>query len=109
MTKYGTTDAMQQLAWGGTKSSLPDRVTAVQNQITSMINIILNRTEEYTTVPEQINQIANTVAAEILRPSQEKPMNQKEIFEWLKILLSNYRDQSPSGEASWGNVMIIGG
>ena len=109
MTKYGSTTTMQQLAWGGAKAVLPDRVTAVQNQITSLINIVLNRTEDYTTVPEEVNQIANTVASELLRPAQEKPMSQKEIFEWLQILLFNYRDQAPTGETNWGNIKIIHG
>lgn len=97
---------MQQLAWGGAKAVLPDRVTAVQSQVTSIINIVLNRTEDYATVPEEINQIANTVGAEILRPS-ENPLNPKEVFEWLQVLLHNYMDQAPIGETNWGNIKII--
>lgn len=99
---------MQKLAWGGAKATLPDRVTAEQNSVTAMINIILNRTEDYTTVPEEIKQIANTVVGEILRPS-EKSMTKPEVFEWLKVLLINYKDQSPTGETNWGHTKIIFG
>jgi hypothetical protein len=106
MAKYGDTAEMQKLAWGGAKASTPDRVTAEQNSITAMINIILNRTEDYATVPDYINQIANTVVGEILRPS-EKPLTKPETFHWLKLLLMNYMDQAPEGETNWGNIRWV--
>jgi len=109
LTKYGSTATIQQLAWGDVKEETPDRVVAVQEQITSLINIVLNRTEDYSTVPEEINQIANTIGSEILRPTSLKPMDAKQIFEWIKLLLMNYMDQSPAGETNWGNIKIIHG
>ena len=60
MTKYGDTTEIQKLAWGGAKGTLPDKVTAIQNQVTALINIVLNRNVEFTTVPEIIDQIATT-------------------------------------------------
>lgn len=106
MTKYGSTIKIQDLAWGGAKDVTPERVLAEQEVVTAMINIVLNRTDDYTTVPDFVNQIANTVIGEILRPS-EKPLTKPEVFEWLRVLLSNYRDQAPTGETNWGNVRII--
>jgi hypothetical protein len=47
MTKYGSTDEMEKLAWGGTKSSTPATVTSVQNTVTDVINLILNSKQEY--------------------------------------------------------------
>lgn len=106
MTKYGDTTEIQKLAYGGAKAALPDRVGATQNSVTTMINIILNRSEDYTTVPTAINDIANVVCGEMLRPS-EKPMSQPEVFQWLKVLLSNYMDQAPEGETNWGNIRWV--
>lgn len=106
MTKYGTTAEIQNLAWGGAKAILPDRVTAVQNSVTTMINIILNRSEDYITVPTAINDIANIVCGEMLRPGED-PMTPPQIFQWLKVLLSHYMDQAPEGETNWGNIKWV--
>lgn len=106
MTKYGDTSEMQKLAWGGTKDELPDRVVAVQNQITSLINNVLNKTEDYSTVPEAVNQVANTAASELLRPGGEK-LTTIQILDMLKVLLSDYMDQAPTGETNWGNVRWV--
>ena len=106
MSLYGSVISMQELAWGGPKDQTPDIVNSVQATITTMINIILNRSENYTTVPTMINDIANAVGATMLKKS-EKPLTEPEIFQWLKVLLSNYVDQSPEGEVRWGNVRWI--
>ena len=61
MTKYGSTAEMQKLAWGGTKASTPDILESIQNTVTTLINNILNRNADFTTVPTPINDIANCV------------------------------------------------
>jgi hypothetical protein len=106
MTKYGSTDEMEKLAWGGPKASTPPRVTAVQNQVTSLINLVLNRTEDYSTVPEEVMQVANTAASEILRPGGDK-LTVIQILDMLKVLLMSYMDQAPTGQTNWGNVRWI--
>jgi len=106
MTKYGSTDEMENLAWGGTKTSTPARVTAVQNQITSLINLVLNRTEDYATVPEEVMQVANTAGSEILRTGGDK-LTVIQILDMLKVLLMSYMDQAPSGQTNWGNVRWV--
>ena len=106
MTKYGDTTQIQELAWGGAKSTTPDRVTAVQNQITSLINLVLNRTEDYSTVPEEVTQVANTAASEILRPGGDK-LTVIQILDMLKVLLMSYMDQAPTGQTNWGNLRWI--
>jgi len=106
MTKYGDTTEIQNLAWGGAKSTTPDRVKSVQNQVTALINLILNRTEDYSTVPEEVMQVANTTASEILRPGGEK-LTVIQILDMLKVLLMSYMDQAPSGQTNWGNVRWV--
>jgi len=106
MTKYGSTDEMENLAWGGTKASTPARVTAVQNQVTALMNLVLNRTEDYATVPEEVMQVANTAASEILRPGGDK-LTVIQILDMLKVLLMSYMDQAPSGQTNWGNVRWV--
>ena len=65
MAKYGSTDEMEKLAWGGTKSgSTPATVTAIQNSVTDMINLILNRNSDFTTVPAAI--AISTLAAAVV-------------------------------------------
>ena len=106
MTKYGDTSEMQKLAWGGAKDILPDKVKAVQNQVTSLINNVINRNEDYGTVPESIGQIANTVASDILRPGGDK-LTTPQILDMLKVLLGDYMDNAPAGETNWATVRWI--
>ena len=106
MTKYGDTTQMQKLAWGSAKDVLPDRVKAVQVQVTALINNVLNRREDYSTVPEGVNQIANTVGSDILRPGGDK-LTTPQIMDMLKLLLMDYRDIAPTGETNWGNVRWV--
>lgn len=112
MTKYGSTATIQQLAWGGAKASTPDIVTAVQNQVTALINLALNRIEDYTTVPEYINQIANTVGSDILisRNVQQgqNTLTTPQILDMIKVLLGSYINQSNLDDnIHWGNVRWV--
>jgi len=106
MTKYGDTGEMQKLAWGGAKSTVPDRVTSVQNLVTSLINNVINRTADYDDVPESISQIANIVASDILRPGGSK-LTTIQILDEIKMLADNYIDQAPAGDVNWGNVRWV--
>lgn len=111
MTKYGSTAVMQQLAWGGAKASTPDIVTAVQNQVTALMNLALNRTDDYSTVPEYISQIANTVGSDILinkASSKDKTLTTPQILDMIKVLLGSYINQSnPEDNVNWGNVRWV--
>jgi len=108
MTKYGDTTAIQELAWGGAKGTLPVKVTAIQNQVTSLINIVLNRNEDFATVPEIIDQIANTVASEILRSSNTRQqLTTPQILDMIKVLSKGYMDQATEEGAHWGNVRLV--
>lgn len=109
MTKYGSTDEMQKLAWGGTKASTPDILTSIQNTVTSLINLALNRNEDYTTVPTAINDIANLVGSEILRNrgNRDNELTTIQIMDMIKVLLMSYKDQVPLSEARWGSVWYI--
>lgn len=110
MTKYGSTSVMQQLAWGGAKTSTPDIVTAVQNQVTALINIALNRIEDYSTVPEYISQIANTVGSDILlnRGLKDGALTTPQILDMIKVLIGSYVNQSTTEDnVNWGNVRWV--
>lgn len=108
MTKYGSTTVIQQLAWGGAKASVPDIVTAIQNQVTALINLALNKTEDYTTVPEYINQIANTIGSDILlnkSSSKDKTLTTPQILDMVKVLLGSYLNQANTEDnIQWGNT-----
>jgi len=106
MTKYGDTTEMQKLAWGGAKATLPDRVQSVQNLVTSLINNVINRTDDYDTVPESISQIANIVASDILRPGGNK-LTTMQLLDEIKALASAYMDQAPAGQVNWGTVRWV--
>jgi len=109
MTKYGNTDEMQKLAWGGTKASTPDILTSIQNTVTTLINIALNRNEDYSTVPTAIGDIANLVGSEILRNrgNRDNELTSIQIMDMIKVLLMSYKDQVPSSETRWGSVWYI--
>jgi hypothetical protein len=108
MTKYGSTDEMQKQAWGNTKSSTPAIVTSVQNTVTALINIALGRIDDYSTVPEYINQIANLVGSEILRSKgTQQPLTTPQILDMIKVLTNEYMDQAPPSETHWGTVRIV--
>ena len=105
MAKYGSTDEMEKLAWGGTKSSTPATVTTIQNTVTDMINIILNRNSDFTTVPTAIDSIANLTGSEILRNlGRRTELSTVQIHDQLAVLLKNYMDQAPQDQTRWGNV-----
>ncbi len=106
MAKYGSTDEMEKLAWGGTKSgSTPATVTAVQNSVTDMINLILNRNSEFTTVPAAIDTAANLTGSEMLRNlGRRTELTTVQIYDQLVVLLKNYMDQAPDDQSRWGNV-----
>lgn len=109
MTKYGSTTTMQQLAWGGAKASVPDIVTAIQNQVTALMNLALNRTDDYSTVPEYINQIANTVGSDIIRShGKTNALTTPQILDMIKVLIGSYVNQSNIEEnVNWGNVKWV--
>ena len=100
---------MQKLAWGGTKASTPDILTSIQNTITTLINLVLNRNEDYSTVPTAINDIANLVGSEVLRNrgSRENELTTIQILDMIKALLMSYKDQAPISENRWGNVWYV--
>lgn len=105
MTKYGSTDEMEKLAWGGTKASTPGVVTTVQNTVTDIINLVLNRNQDFTTVPTIVSSTANLVGSEILRNlGKRTDLTTMQIYDMAKVLLNNYMDQSPSDHGRWGNV-----
>jgi hypothetical protein len=105
MTKYGSTDEMEKLAWGGTKTSTPAVVTTVQNTVTDIINLILNRNEDFSTVPSAVGSAANLVGSEMLRNlGKRTELNTMQIYDMAKVLLQSYMDQSPSDQVRWGNV-----
>ena len=106
MTKYGSVHQMQQLAWGGSKDITPKKVEALQLSITALINNVLNRTEDYDTVPDSINRIANIAVSELLRPGGDK-LTTIQVLDMLKALLSNYMDDAPAGETNWGNIRWV--
>lgn len=105
MTKYGNTDEMEKLAWGGTKTATPAVVTTIQNTITDLINLILNRNEDFSTVPTAISSIANLTGSDILRNlGRRTELSQVQIWDQLVVLVKNYMDQAPQDQSNWGNV-----
>jgi len=105
MTKYGSTDEMEKLAWGGTKTATPGTVTTVQNTVTDMINLILNRNEDFSTVPTAIDSIANLTGSDILRERGKRTeLTTVQIYDQLKVLLMSYMDQAPQDQSRWGNI-----
>lgn len=105
MTKYGSTDEMEKLAWGGTKTSTPATVTSVQNTVTDVINLILNRNTDFATVPTAIDSIANLAGSEILRNlGSRTSLSTMQIYDMVKVLLGSYMNQTPADQSRWGNV-----
>jgi len=105
MTKYGSTDEMEKLAWGGTKSSTPATVTSVQNTVTDVINLVLNRNSDFSTVPTAIGSIANLAGSEILRNlGSRTSLSTMQIYDTVKVLLGSYMNQAPQDQSRWGNV-----
>jgi hypothetical protein len=97
MTKYGATDEMEKLAWGGTKTAgTPATVTTIQNTVTDMINLILNRNSDFSTVPTAIDSLRNL--------GKRTELTTVQIYDQLAVLLKNYMDQAPQDQSRWGNV-----
>jgi len=105
MTKYGSTDEMEKWAWAGTKTATPSVVTTVQNVVTDLINLILNRNEDFSTVPTAIDSIANITGGDILREKGKRTeLTTIQIQDQLTAMLKNYMDQSPDDQSRWGNI-----
>ena len=86
-------------------SCTPDTVTAIQNSVTDMINLILNRNSDFTTVPAAINSVANLTGSEMLRNlGKRTELTTVQIYDQLVVLLKNYMDQAPDDQSRWGNV-----
>ena len=108
MAKYGSTSEIEKLAWGGTKTSTPAVVTTVQNTITSLINLTLNRNSDFDTVPEPVNAAANLMGSEILRNlGKRTELSTAQIVDELNVLLKSYMAQAPQDQSRWGNVFYI--
>lgn len=109
MTKYGSVTEIQKLAWGEAKASTPAIVTTIQNTVTTLINLALNRNEDFSTVPTMIDDIANLTCSEILRGHGDKDneMTMPQIMDMIRALLMSYRDQSPSTDGRWGSMWYI--
>ena len=106
MTKYGSTDEIEKLAWGGTKTAgTPATVTTIQHTVTDLINLILNRNSDFSTVPTAIDSIANLTGSEILRNiGKRTELSTVQIYDQLAVLLKNYMDQAPQDQSRWCNV-----
>lgn len=105
MTKYGSTDEMEKMAYGGTKTATPAVAVSVQNTITTLMNGIMNRTEDFTTVPTWVNDVANLIGSEILRNRGKRTeLSLVTIREELEVLCKSHMDQSPTTQSRWGNV-----
>lgn len=101
---YGNTTTIQQLLWGGVKASVPGNVSAANDEATTIINLVLNRNDDFSTVPTHVERIANMIAAEIVRTPMVK---REEIINMSKLLLSAYMDQAPPTQSNWGNVWWV--
>lgn len=108
MTKYGSTSEIEKLAWGGTKTSTPAVVTTIQNTITSLINLTLNRNSDFDTVPTAVDSVANLMGSEMLRNlGRRTELSTAQIVDELNVLLKSYMDQAPQDQTRWGNVFYI--
>jgi hypothetical protein len=108
MAKYGSTSEMEKLAWGGTKSSTPAVVTSIQNTITDLINLVLNRNADFSTVPTVVSSVANLMGSEMLRNlGKRTQLTNIQIIDELNVLLKSYMDQAPQDHGRWGNVFYI--
>jgi hypothetical protein len=108
MTKYGSTDEIEKLAWGGTKTSTPAVVTSVQNTVTSLINLVLNRNSDFSTVPTAVSSVANLMGSEMLRNMGKRTqLSTVQIVDEINVLLKSYMDQAPQDQTRWGNVFYI--
>jgi hypothetical protein len=98
---------MEKMAWGGTKQSTPAVVTSVQNTVTDVVNLVLNRNEDFSTVPTIVSSIANLVGSEILRNlGSRTALNTMQIYDMAAVLLKSYMDQAPQDQSRWGNVFF---
>ena len=77
---YGTNSAAQILAYGASDSTQDVRTSACRDLATADINSKLGLGNDLTTVPEQVTQCANALAAGYLLQSP----NDKEANAWLK-------------------------
>jgi len=108
LTKYGSTSEIEKLAWGGTKTSTPAVVTTIQNTITSLINLTLNRNSDFDTVPTAVDSVANLMGSEMLRNlGRRTELSTAQIVDELNVLLKSYMDQAPQDQTRWGNVFYI--
>jgi len=103
---YGDSAEVQKLAWGGTKASTPAIVTTALQMVTTIINLELNLNSDMSSVPQRITDIANLLAAEIVRQGREA--NLQSIRENAKVLLNQTKDQmTPSTQGMWGNMAFV--
>jgi len=102
---YGNTDEIEKLAWGGTKSATPAVVTTINNTVTTLINMVLNRNEDFSSTPTIVANVANLMGSEMLRNlGRRTELSNAQIMDELQVLLKSYMDQAPQDQSRWGNV-----
>ena len=103
---YGDAAEVQKLAWGGTKASTPPIVTTSLQMVTTIINLELNLNADMSPVPQRITDIANLLAAEIVRQGREADL--RSVRENAKVLLNQTKDQmTPFTQGAWGNMVFV--
>ena len=95
---YGNTTTIQNLAYGGTKSSTPSIVNAANDIATSLINQFLNLTEDISSPSTTVINAANIIAVEYVKNPR---IEMTKLYETAKVLLGEFRDNlipSESGD-----------
>lgn len=102
---YGTDAGTMNLAFGGQKSVTPDIVTEARKKATTIVNGYLNRSEDFTTVPDMVNDATDWIAAEYIK---NRSISLKDMLEMAAMLLETVKDDLNVEDGSrWGNVRFV--
>ena len=102
---YGTDIGTMNLAFGGPKSTVPEIVTEARQKATTIINGYLNRSEDFTIIPDMINDAADWIASEYIK---KRNIPLKDLLEMAKMLLETVKDDlNVESGSRWGNVRFV--
>lgn len=102
---YGTDGEVMDFAYGGQKNVTPGIVPTARKTATSLINQYLNLVKDADPTPPVLDNVANYIAAEIVK-NPRTPL--RELLESIDILLGVTRDQmNVIGGSNWANMRFV--
>lgn len=106
MVSYGSNAAAQTIAYGRTDSNRDTAFSAYRDVATSIINAKLNRTTDFSTVPDTVTRCANLLAAGLALTQPNQTEKHPFWIQGMELLESLIGDTDTEG-TNWGYNILV--